>query len=58
MLVGQAVLESGWGMSRFAKEANNLFGIRVFKSTAPHLLPLEKNGKVGVLESLKLNVIQ
>jgi len=40
MLVGQAVLESGWGQSRFAKEANNLFGIRVFKSTAPHLLPL------------------
>ena len=39
MLVGQAVLESGWGQSRFAKEANNLFGIRVFKSTAPHLLP-------------------
>ena len=40
MLVGQAVLESGGGTSRFAKEANNLFGIRVFKSTAPHLLPL------------------
>lgn len=39
MLVGQAVLESGWGRSRFAKEANNLFGIRVFKSTARHLLP-------------------
>ena len=39
MLVGQAVLESGWGTSRFAKQANNLFGIRVFKSTAPHLLP-------------------
>ena len=39
MLVGQAVLESGWGKSRFAKEAYNLFGIRVFKSTAPHLLP-------------------
>ena len=39
MLVGQAVLESGWGKSRFAKEANNLFGIRVFKSTAKHLLP-------------------
>ena len=32
MLVGQAVLESGWGTSRFAKEANNLFGIRVFKT--------------------------
>ena len=39
MIVGQAVLESAWGQSRFAKEANNLFGIRVFKSTAPHLLP-------------------
>ena len=39
MLVGQAVLESGWGTSRFAKEANNLFGIRVFKSTSRHLLP-------------------
>jgi len=39
MLIGQAVLESGWGKSRFAKEANNLFGIRVFKSTAAHLLP-------------------
>ena len=50
MLVGQAVLESGWGTSRFAKEANNLFGIRVFKSTAPHLLPLgvEKWQGLGV----------
>ena len=40
MIIGQAALESGWGTSRFALEANNLFGIRVFKSTAPHLLPL------------------
>tara|TARA_B100000902_G_scaffold386389_1_gene428995 strand:+ start:422 stop:1162 length:741 start_codon:yes stop_codon:yes gene_type:complete len=39
MLVGQAVLESAWGMSRFAKEANNLFGIRVFDKKHPHLLP-------------------
>lgn len=30
MLTGQAVLESGWGTSRFAKEANNLFGIRTW----------------------------
>ena len=49
MLVGQAVLESGWGMSRFAKEANNLFGIRVFKSTAPHLLPLGVNQKITLI---------
>ena len=39
MLTGQAVLESGWGMSRFAMEANNLFGIRVFNKNYPHLLP-------------------
>ncbi len=30
MLVAQAVLESGWGTSRFAEEANNLFGIRTW----------------------------
>ena len=29
MIIGQAALESGWGSSRFAKEAKNLFGIRV-----------------------------
>ena len=28
MIIGQAVLESGWGKSRFAVQANNLFGIR------------------------------
>ena len=28
MIIGQAALESGWGSSRFAKEAKNLFGIR------------------------------
>ena len=39
MLVAQAALESAWGKSRFAVEANNLFGIRVFKSTKKHLLP-------------------
>ena len=39
MIIGQAVLESGWGESRFAKQANNLFGIRTFSSKVPHLLP-------------------
>ena len=29
MIVAQAILESGWGKSRFANEANNLFGIRI-----------------------------
>ena len=39
MIIGQAALESGWGSSRFAKEAKNLFGIRVFSKDSPHLLP-------------------
>ena len=39
MIIGQAALESGWGESRFAKQANNLFGIRTFSSKVPHLLP-------------------
>ena len=40
MIIGQAVLESGWGKSRFAMQANNLFGIRTWKETSPHLLPM------------------
>ena len=40
MIIGQAVLESGWGKSRFAMQANNLFGIRTWKESSPHLLPM------------------
>jgi Bax protein len=36
LIVAQAIIETGWGTSRFANEANNLFGIRqglkVFKT--------------------------
>ena len=39
MVTAQAALESAWGQSRFAIQANNLFGIRVFSSEHPHLLP-------------------
>ena len=39
MIIGQAALESGWGNSRFAVEANNLFGIRTWSKDTPHLLP-------------------
>ena len=39
MITAQAALESGWGMSRFAKEANNLYGIRVWDKNAKYLLP-------------------
>ena len=39
MILGQAALESGWGTSRFAKEANNLFGIKTWNKNTPHILP-------------------
>ena len=39
MVTAQAALESAWGKSRFAVQANNLFGIRTFSSEVPHLLP-------------------
>ena len=39
MIIGQAALESGWGNSRFAIKANNLFGIRTWTESTPHLLP-------------------
>lgn len=39
MIIGQAALESGWGKSRFAIKANNLFGIRTWSESTPHLLP-------------------
>ena len=39
MIIGQAALESGWGTSRFAKDAKNLFGIRTFSKDVPHLMP-------------------
>tara|TARA_B100000902_G_scaffold6690_1_gene8669 strand:- start:3253 stop:3942 length:690 start_codon:yes stop_codon:yes gene_type:complete len=42
MVTAQAALESGWGTSRFAKEGNNLFGIRVFNKDYPHMLPLSQ----------------
>ena len=38
MIVAQAALESGWGTSRFAREGNNLFGIRTYDKDVPHML--------------------
>ena len=39
MIIGQAALESGWGNSRFAVKGNNLYGIRTWTESTPHLLP-------------------
>ena len=47
MIVAQAVLESGWGRSRFANEANNLFGIRTFDKSDKWMLPESKKDWTG-----------
>ena len=39
IIIAMAVLETGYGTSRFAKEANNLFGIRTWEKSSPHLMP-------------------
>ena len=49
IIVGQAVLESDWGNSRFAVEGNNLYGIRTYNLTEPHIKPLRnKDAKFGL----------
>jgi Bax protein len=44
MVLAQAALESGWGTSRFAREANNLFGIRTYNPETPGLEPEKADG--------------
>ena len=39
LIVAQAVVETGWGDSRFANEANNLFGIRTLIRDDNYMLP-------------------
>ena len=48
LLLAQAALESGWGNSRFAREGKNLFGIRTYQLTEPHMLPSNNPKKWGV----------
>ena len=48
LLLAQAALESGWGNSRFALEGRNLFGIRTYDLTEPHMLPSNNPKKWGV----------
>jgi len=48
IIVAQAVIESAYGTSRFAKEGNNLFGVMTFNLDEPHLKPSNnKNSKFG-----------
>ncbi len=46
LVLAQAALESGWGSSRFFKEANNVFGIWSFDSNENRIMANEsRNGK-------------
>jgi len=45
IIIAMAVLETGYGKSRFANEGNNLFGIRTWDKNVPQLKPL-KNSNV------------
>jgi len=40
IIIAMAVLETGYGTSRFANEGNNLFGIRTWDQQIPQLKPL------------------
>lgn len=41
--LAQAAVESGWGSSRFFREANNLFGIWAYKADEPKILASQNN---------------
>ena len=41
IIIAMAVLETGYGKSRFAVEGNNLFGYRTWDPKAPQMKPLE-----------------
>jgi Bax protein len=49
LIIAQAALETGWGVSRFANEGNNLFGIRTFNKDDEWLLPItwDQNKWIG-----------
>ena len=41
LIIAQAVLESNYGKSRFAKQGNNLFGIRTWNLKEKHIKPFD-----------------
>ncbi len=55
IILAQAALESGWGNSRFTKEANNIFGHWTYGSKG--LIPLRRNKgakhKIRIFDSLE-----
>jgi Bax protein len=48
LVLAQAAIESGWGTSRFLREANNLFGHRTYKKEVAGLTPAGGDGTFKV----------
>ena len=46
LVVAQGILESDWGKSRFAVEGNNLFGIKEYDISEPHMHTKNSNKMV------------
>ena len=46
--VAQAIIESDWGTSRFAKEANNFYGVIQTDRTEPYIKSLKGNALLKV----------
>lgn len=48
IVLAQAAMESGWGTSRFSKEANNLFGVWSFNPDEPRIRALHSRGEKSI----------
>lgn len=48
IVLAQAAMESGWGTSRFSKEANNLFGVWSFNPAEPRIRALHSRGDKSI----------
>tara|TARA_Y100000310_G_scaffold181605_1_gene181576 strand:+ start:750 stop:1265 length:516 start_codon:yes stop_codon:yes gene_type:complete len=53
--IAQATLESGYGMSRFAIEGKNYYGIRETDKTEPHIKSLDPNAHNDMLRRYEHN---
>jgi hypothetical protein len=58
LIIAQAIIESNAGLSRFAREGNNLFGIRVWNKTQVCYHTVILIHYLGVLNHIILNVLQ
>jgi len=48
LIIAQAIVESGWGTSKFFKKANNVFGIWSFSIEDERIVASEKRGKKSI----------